>query len=110
MNYLIRDAVWSLKADPQSGRRLSVRVCDGRVARISDNLSTETGEFVFDGRGACISPGWLDLLARPVAPCNPQNESLLTFSKAAAAGGFSQVRKLPDATLVLKSIELVGFY
>lgn len=110
MNYLIRDVIWSLKADPQSGRRLSIRVRDGRVALISDTLSPEPGEFVFDGRGACISPGWLDLMARPGAPGNPQNESYLTFSKAAAAGGFTRVMILPDTRPVLESIESVGFF
>lgn len=110
MNYLIREVVWHQKADPLSGHRFCFRIKNGRLAEMADVLQPEPGEMVFEGKGASISPGWVDLMARPGAPGNPRNESLESFSRAAAAGGFTRVMILPDTRPVLDNIESVGFY
>ncbi|MFN4024903.1 MAG: dihydroorotase [Hyphomonas sp.] len=62
-----------------------------------------------DARGACLSPGLIDLRVKTGEPGDEQKETLETASRAALAGGITSFVVMPDTRPVIDDVALVRF-
>lgn len=78
---------------PWNGKTCDIWVENGEIKGIAagGELAHVAAETRIEGNGACISPGWMDLLAYLSDPGMEWKESLEQFTRAAAMGGFTDV-------------------
>lgn len=75
-------------------KKKNVLIANGKVAEIGEkNFSADRS---IDADGMFLSMGWFDLGCFVGDPGFEQKEDLLSLSKAAAAGGFTEVAVLPN--------------
>ena len=110
MNLLIHNVLWVNPGDPLSETLLSIRIKDGLVVEFGPNLKPEKTEAELQADGQYCSPGWVDLKVNLGEPARPQNEGLETLSRAAAAGGFTEILVQPNVNPVIQTRESVLFY
>ena len=93
--------------DPNSGldRATDVRLSDGRVAEIGENLH---GARHLDAEGLHLFPGFVDVHAHWRTPGREDEETIETGSAAAAAGGFTSVVMMPNTDPVVDKPVIVS--
>ena len=93
--------------DPSSGLDAvtDVRVCNGRVAEIGDDLR---GARELDADGLHLFPGFVDVHAHWRTPGREDEETIESGSAAAAAGGFTSVLMMPNTDPVVDRPVVVG--
>ncbi|MBE7510202.1 MAG: dihydroorotase [Bacteroidia bacterium] len=79
-------------------------IINGRIRQVAA-LVTEVPESVktIDLKGKYVSPGWLDMRANFRDPGQEYKEDLLSGSRAAAAGGFTEVLLMPSVHTPVQS-------
>jgi dihydroorotase len=85
--------------DPGSSHRGTIRdifIEQGIIREISAGISGEGADQIIDGNGLFISPGWVDIFSHFAEPGYEFKETLETGSRAAAAGGFTDVFLIPN--------------
>jgi dihydroorotase len=84
--------------DPASGRdgRADVLVAKGRIAKVGTRLRPGKGVPSVDARGKLVLPGLIDMHVHLREPGHEYKETVLTGTRAAAAGGFSAVACMPN--------------
>lgn len=93
-------------ADPNSQfnqKTCDVRVEQGKITAIGNNLKPADKEEVFDGTGAILSPGFFDLNCSIGDPGFETKEDIETATKAAMSGGFTGLAVLPHTKPVVHS-------
>lgn len=93
-------------ADPNSEfnhQTCDVRIENGKFAEISKRLTSVSGDQVFEGKGALLSPGFFDLNCAVGDPGLETKEDLQTATAAAKAGGFTALAVLPQTKPVVQS-------
>ncbi|MBW4041412.1 MAG: dihydroorotase [Acidobacteria bacterium] len=90
-SFVIRGAA---RAD---GTRTDVRV-DGGVIVATGALVAVAGERTIDADGLLLLPGFVDLHTHLRQPGGEGAETVLTGSRAAAAGGFTTIHAMPNTT------------
>ena len=93
-------------ADPNSQfnqKTCDVRVEQGKITAIGNNLKPANKEEVFDGTGAILSPGFFDLNCSIGDPGFETKEDIETATKAAMSGGFTGLAVLPHTKPVVHS-------
>lgn len=97
--------------DPESGqsRRADLLVRDGRIARIAERIEAEDGFPTYDAVGRLISPGWMDMHVHLREPGQEHKETILTGTRAAAAGGFTAVACMPNTEPPIATRDVVEF-
>lgn len=91
--------------DPNSslnGQITDIFIENGIISQIGKDLHVQPDQ-VIDARGACVSPGWVDVFAHFGDPGFEFKETLETGAAAAAAGGFTDVFVIPNTQPVLQS-------
>lgn len=91
--------------DPNSsfnGQITDIFIENGIISQIGKDLKVQADQ-VIDAKGACLSPGWVDVFAHFGDPGYEYKESLESGSAAAAAGGFTDVFVIPNTQPVLQS-------
>jgi dihydroorotase len=81
------------------GARTDVRVDDGRVVE-TGSLTAAPGEPTIDADGLLLLPGFVDLHTHLRQPGGEGAETVLTGSRAAAAGGYTTVHAMPNTNPV----------
>jgi len=110
MKLFINNILWINPGDNETGNRLSFRITNGILVGFGSDLIPDPSELFVDGSGYFCSPGWIDLVCKSGAPGNPQNESMESLAKAAAAGGFTKIMLQPDTKPILQTIESVAYF
>lgn len=110
MPLFLENVTWVSPGSEADGKRISIRMSGNRVAEAGPGLKPAPGDTLLQATGTCLSPGWVDTVARTGEPGNPENETLDSFFRAAAAGGFTQVQILPDTRHPIQSVESVAYY
>ena len=82
--------------DETGERRADVLVHGGTVAAVEPGLSPPAGAEVLDGSGCVVAPGLVDLHVHLRQPGAEEAETVLSGSRAAAAGGFTAVLAMPN--------------
>jgi dihydroorotase len=103
--------------DPASGLdgTADVVVSKGRVERIeterrlSDRDIDQAERGVLDARGKVVAPGFVDLHVHLREPGREDEETVVTGSQAAVAGGFTTVCCMPNTDPAIDSQEVVQF-
>ncbi|HAN25142.1 MAG TPA: dihydroorotase, partial [Microbacterium ginsengisoli] len=77
------------------GTTTDILIEDGRIAELGISLS-RAGAAVIDADGLLALPGLVDLHTHLREPGYEASETVLTGSRAAAAGGYSAVFAMPN--------------
>ena len=94
MKILIRSATIIDKGSPFHNKKKNIVINNGRIAEIGDkNYSADK---VIEAEGMFLSIGWFDLGAYVGDPGLEHKEDIASLTKAAAAGGFTDVAVLPN--------------
>ena len=84
-------------------RKSSVLISDGRIEAIG--IPDPEGVTAVDARGGLISYGFADIHVHFREPGNPEKETILSGSMAAARGGYTTVCAMPNLDPVPDSPE-----
>ncbi len=97
--------------DPAAGtpRAADLLIRDGTIAEIGDGLAPADDVPVYDATDAYISPGWLDMHVHLREPGQEHKETIATGTRAAAAGGFTDVACMPNTDPPLHTRDGVSF-
>ncbi|MDR0365588.1 MAG: dihydroorotase [Bifidobacteriaceae bacterium] len=100
MSYLIKGAQL-VGAEPAD-----VRLADGRITEIGQ-LAAVPGETVVDAAGLVMLPGLVDIHTHLREPGGEDSETVLSGSKAAAAGGYTCVHAMANTNPVADTAGVV---
>jgi dihydroorotase len=95
--------------DPSQGvnGRYDILIKNGKIVSMEQNLPLENRE-VIDGTGKTVLPGFIDLHTHLREPGGGAKETVLTGSRAAAAGGYTGITALPNTTPVMDNARIVS--
>jgi len=107
MKILIRSAYILSTPSPFHKKTKNVLIQNGRIEEIGDkNYSADK---VIEAEGKILSAGWFDLGASVGDPGHEQREDLASLTKAAAAGGFTEVAVLPNTLPTVQTKNEVSY-
>ena len=89
-------------------RRTDVLIEDGRVAGVGNVATRKSGETI-DVDGCVVAPGFVDMHVHLREPGREDKETILTGSRAAAAGGFTSIVCMPNTTPVNDNAAITRF-
>lgn len=89
---------------------LDLRITDGRVSEIGENLSSIEDEEIIDAEGLIIAPGLVDTHVHFRDPGFTYKEDIITGSKAAAAGGFTTVICMANTNPIMDNLETLNYF
>jgi dihydroorotase len=95
--------------DPTGERRADVRIADGRVAEVAEQITTTEAHRVLDAAGCLVSPGFVDLHTHLREPGKEEAETIETGSRAAAKGGYTCIVAMPNTDPTQDSVSVVEF-
>jgi len=97
--------------DPASGLdEIGVLVVDGtRIAALGGAVAVPDDARVIDCTGLCLAPGLIDMRVAVGEPGEEQRETILSASRAAAAGGITAFAMLPNTRPVIDDIAGLEF-
>lgn len=105
MKILIKSAEIVESGNSQTNKNILIE--NGVITRITDqDISADK---VIEGQELIVSAGWFDLNASVGDPGLEHKEDIASFSKAAAAGGFTEVACLPNTSPVIQSKDVIAY-
>jgi dihydroorotase len=93
----------------ESKSDLDIRIKNGVISEIGENLDRAAEEEVFDGNGAYVSPGWMDMHVHLREPGYEHKETIETGCEAAVFGGFTEVACMPNTAPPIHTRDVVEF-
>lgn len=107
MKILIRAAHILSPASPFHKKKKNVLINNGRIEEIGDkNYSADR---VIEADGMLLSAGWFDLGTSVGDPGYEQKEDLISLTKAAMMGGFTEVAVLPNTQPTVQTKNEVSY-
>jgi dihydroorotase len=97
--------------DPASGldQTADLLIRNGKIATIGQVKEPPAGAEVLDARGKVVVPGLIDMHVHLREPGREDEETILTGSQAAAAGGFTAIACMPNTEPAIDNQETVRF-
>ncbi len=95
--------------DRTGERRADVRVADGSVVDVAEQIDAREDDRVLDAAGCVVSPGFVDLHTHLREPGREEAETIETGSRAAALGGYTCVVAMPNTDPTQDSVSVVAF-
>ena len=86
-----------------------LKISDGKIAEISENIEAEAGEEVIDAAGKCVAPGLIDGHVHFRDPGLTYKEDIHTGALSAAAGGFTTVICMANTKPVVDKVETLKY-
>ena len=86
-----------------------LRICDGKIAEIGENLEVAAQEEVIDAAGKCVAPGLIDGHVHFRDPGFTYKEDIHTGALSAAAGGFTTVICMANTKPVVDNVETLKY-
>jgi len=93
----------------ESDSSVDLRIKNGTITEIGENLEESTDEELFDAKNAYVSPGWMDMHVHFREPGYEHKETIETGSKAAVFGGFTEVACMPNTAPPIHTRDVVEF-
>ena len=100
MKVLIKQAHIICQGSPHNNSVKDILISNGIIQHIDDNIDVEA-EHVVSHDNLHASIGWMDVFAHFSDPGHEERESIASGAAAAAAGGFSDVMRIPNTTPVV---------
>jgi dihydroorotase len=107
MKVLIQSAKIVSPGSPYHLKRKNVVISGGRITEIGDKIYS--ADRVIEADGMLLSIGWMDMGAFVGDPGLEHKEDLLSLTKAAAAGGFTEVVLLPNTQPAVQSKNEISY-
>lgn len=79
---------------------IDIRIEDGKIVAISEELQIEEDDQVIDASGQFIAPGFIDVHVHLREPGGEKQETIRTGTKAAARGGYTTICAMPNTNPV----------
>ncbi|WP_263792912.1 dihydroorotase [Salinibacter sp.] len=98
-----------LRPEPKTTQDADLLIRDGTIAAIGPDLDVGDDVPVYDASGLFISPGWMDMHVHLREPGYEHKETVATGSRAALAGGFTDVACMPNTDPPLHTRDVVEF-
>jgi dihydroorotase len=97
--------------DPESGRdETGTLVTEGsKICALGADVRAPQGATIVDCQGLCLAPGLVDMRVAVGEPGEEQRETILSASRAAAAGGITAFAMLPNTRPVIDDIAGLEF-
>lgn len=95
MKILIRNACIIQPSNPLNGKSKDILVEDGTIKKIGDKISASNCPEIAK-ENLFVSAGWMDCFANFCDPGYEYKEDILSGTRAAAAGGYTDVMVLPN--------------
>ena len=89
-------------------RQADLLIEDGKVSGVGNVATRKSGE-VIDVDGCVVTPGFVDMHVHLREPGREDKETILTGSRAAAAGGFTSIVCMPNTTPVNDNAAITRF-
>ncbi|MEX0680843.1 MAG: dihydroorotase [Balneolales bacterium] len=97
-------------SESEGGKKsVDIRIRNGVINKIQPELTPEKKEFVYDGAGAYVSPGWMDMHVHFREPGYEHKETIVTGCNAASAGGFTAVACMPNTDPPVHTRDVVEY-
>lgn len=96
MNKLIKNVTILDPTSPFHEAVVDVQLENNKITNIGNQLVATENDTVIDGSNSYLSQGWVDIMADYADPGYEYKETLITGSKAAQNGGFSDVFLVPN--------------
>lgn len=93
--------------DETGSRRADVLIVDGLIREVGDALAVPSGALVLEVDGCVVSPGLVDLHAHLREPGDPEAETVMTGSRAAALGGYTAIVAMPNTEPAIDNVAVV---
>ena len=95
--------------DPARGidALLDVRVDDGVIAQLAETVDAN-GHRVIDGTGCVLAPAFVDPHVHLRTPGREDEETIVSGTRAAAAGGYCAILAMPNTDPVIDSAAVLG--
>ena len=93
--------------DENGTRRADVLVADGQVREVGDTIDAPAGAQMLELDGCVVAPGLVDLHAHLREPGDPEAETILSGSRAAALGGYTAVVAMPNTEPAIDNVAVV---
>jgi len=90
-------------------KAVDIRIRDGIITTISENLEQNDTEELFDAAGNYISGGWMDMHVHFREPGFEHKETIETGCRAAAFGGFTEVACMPNTKPATHTRDVVEY-
>lgn len=103
---LIKNAEAVLKGGK---KRADLRVENGVISELGENLAARDGEFVLDASDLTLLPGLIDMHVHLREPGFERKEDIESGSRAAVKGGFTQICCMPNTNPVMDNKVVVGY-
>lgn len=93
---------------------VNIRIADGQIVEVGAELQPEAGEQIIEAAGLIAMTGLVDLHTHLREPGFEQSETVLTGTRAAAAGGFTTVfamantMPVADTAGVVEQVQALG--
>jgi len=100
MKILIQQGTITDPASPFNGTKQDILIESGIIRDIQSSITAEADK-VITGNQLHLSPGWVDVFAHFADPGYEYKETLETGSRAAAAGGYTDVFVIPNTKPVV---------
>jgi len=104
---LLRDGT-VLQPQANTTHSADLLIRDGTIAAIGEDLNAD-GVPVYDASDQLISPGWMDMHVHLREPGYEHKETIATGSRAALAGGFTDVACMPNTDPPIHTRDVVEF-
>lgn len=86
-----------------------LRISEGKIAEIGENLPAAADEEIFDASGKCVAPGLIDGHVHFRDPGLTYKEDIHTGALSAAAGGFTTVICMANTKPVVDNVETLKY-
>lgn len=86
-----------------------LRISDGKIAEIAENLEACEGEEIIHASGKCVAPGLIDGHVHFRDPGFTYKEDIHTGALSAAAGGFTTVICMANTKPVVDNVEILKY-
>src|SRR5688500_5471854 len=108
MNLLLRQVTIIDPSSPFHQQTTDIFIQDGIISKIGADLNVKA-EKIIDKNGLYASIGWLDTFAHFPDPGFEFKESIESGSRAAAAGGFTDVMVIPNTAPIIHNKSAVEY-
>ncbi len=95
--------------DFDGSEQLDVRIVEGTIAEIGNELNPKENEESHDAIGAYLSGGWMDMHVHLREPGYEHKETIKTGCASAAFGGFTEVACMPNTNPPIHTRDVVEF-